>query len=179
MARPSGTKQRIQEVARELFMAQGVKNTSLRQISDRLGITKPALYYHFASREELVRSIIAPLIEQTDAFLATESPRDPRSLLEDYFDILWQHRDVLTMIVSDPSTLATLQLADRAFRWRREFITLLVGGGNGDPDPAARIRGTVALGGMSDCVVEYAGLPFETVKTAAVGAAVAALRKGS
>ncbi|HZM76887.1 MAG TPA: TetR/AcrR family transcriptional regulator [Candidatus Limnocylindrales bacterium] len=176
MARPSGTKQRIQAVARELFVAQGIKNTSLRQISDRLGITKPALYYHFASRDELVRSIVTPLIEDTEAFLAATTGRTPgnaRRILEDYFDLLWRHRDVLTMIISDPSTLATLELADRAFQWRRELITLLLGA---SPDPAARIHATVALGGMSDCAVEYAEMPLETVKPAAVNAALAALR---
>jgi len=173
VARPSGTKQRIQAAARELFVAQGVKNTSLRQISERLGITKPALYYHFASRDELVRSIITPLIEDTEAFLADRAPGHARRLLEDYFDLMWRHRDVLTMIIRDPTTLATLDLADKAFRWRREIIVLLLGP---EPDPAARIRATVALGGMSDCAVEYAELPFETVKPAAVNAAVAALR---
>jgi AcrR family transcriptional regulator len=172
VARPSGTKQRIQEVARELFVAQGVKNTSLRQISERLGITKPALYYHFASRDELVRSIVSPLIEDTEAFLAGHAPSQTRDLLEDYFDLLWRNRDVLTMIIRDPTTLATLDLAERAFQWRREIITLLIGP---EPDPAARIHATVALGGMSDCAVEYAELPFDTVKAAAVNAAIAAL----
>jgi AcrR family transcriptional regulator len=172
VARLTGTKQRIQAVARELFMAQGVKNTSLRQISERLGITKPALYYHFSSRDELVRSIITPLIEDTEGFLKAQTPRAARGLLEDYFDLLWRHRDVLTMIISDPSTLATLDLADRAFQWRREFIALLLGA---EPDPAARIHATVALGGMSDCAVEYADLPLEAVKPAAVNAALAAL----
>ena len=56
--RPSDTKARIQAVARELFAQQGVQPTSLREIADRLGITKAALYYHFDSREALVRSII-------------------------------------------------------------------------------------------------------------------------
>jgi len=171
-ARPSGTKQRIQAVAQELFIAQGVQNTSLRQISDRLGITKPALYYHFGSREELVRSIIAPLIEQTEAFLADRAPGDARRLLEEYFDLLWQHRAVLTMIIRDPSTLATLNLADRAFQWRRQLITLLLGA---EPGTDARIHASVALGGMSDCVVEYSDLPLETVRAAAVNAAAAAL----
>ena len=53
MARPpSETRQRIQDVARELFAEKGVQRTSLQDIADRLGITKPALYYHFGSREE-------------------------------------------------------------------------------------------------------------------------------
>ena len=62
MARPpSETRQRIQNVARELFTQKGVQRTSLQDIADRLGMTKPALYYHFDSREELVRSILQPL----------------------------------------------------------------------------------------------------------------------
>nr|BFE84423.1 hypothetical protein GCM10020093_070240 [Planobispora longispora] len=74
MARPSDTKTRIQAVARELFLLQGVQNTSLKQISDRLGITKPALYYHFASRDDLVRSIIQPFMDELEAFVAEREP---------------------------------------------------------------------------------------------------------
>jgi AcrR family transcriptional regulator len=45
----------VLRVARELFAQRGVQRTSLQDIADRLGITKPALYYHFSSREELGR----------------------------------------------------------------------------------------------------------------------------
>ena len=71
MARPqSETRQRIQDVARELFTQKGVQRTSLQDIATRLGITKPALYYHFSSREELVRSILQPLIDEWENFVA-------------------------------------------------------------------------------------------------------------
>ena len=51
MSRPrSDTRERIQDVARELFASQGVQRTSLQDIADKLGLTKPALYYHFTSR---------------------------------------------------------------------------------------------------------------------------------
>jgi AcrR family transcriptional regulator len=172
MPRPSDTKTRIQEVARELFMTQGVQNTSLRQISDRLGITKPALYYHFASRDDLVRSIIQPLIGELEAFASGREPGDARVLLEDYFALMWRHREVIVMVLQSPSTLVDLNLIDRMFEWRRELTALLIGP---DPSPATQIYATVALGGMSDCVVEHAHLPFDEVKTAAVNAALAAL----
>ena len=67
---PSETRQRIQDVARELFTQKGVQRTSLQDIANRLGITKPALYYHFSSREELVRSILQPLIDEGESFVA-------------------------------------------------------------------------------------------------------------
>ncbi|MEU6720069.1 helix-turn-helix domain-containing protein [Nonomuraea sp. NPDC046802] len=169
---PSDTKSRIQAVARELFIQQGVQNTSLRQISDRLGITKPALYYHFASRDDLVRSIVEPLVEDIERFAATRGPGDARELLEDYFELMWRHREVIVMMVRDLSALGHLDLGARMFEWRRQVIALLFGD---EPTTAQRIRASVALGGMSDCAVEYADLPLKEVKPTAVEAAAAAL----
>ena len=62
-----------------------MQRTSLQDIADKLGITKPALYYHFTSREDLVRSIVQPLIDEGERFIADhERARDatPRELLE-------------------------------------------------------------------------------------------------
>ncbi|GIH97703.1 TetR/AcrR family transcriptional regulator [Planobispora siamensis] len=173
MARPSDTKTRIQDAARELFMKQGVQNTSLKQISDRLGITKPALYYHFESREELVRSILQPLLEDLDTFTDTLEPGDARRLLEDCFELMWRHREVLVMLLHDPGTMLGLDLVDRVWEWRKRLTALLLGP---SPSASARIHATVAIGGMSDCVVEHASLPFEEVRAAAVAAALAALQ---
>lgn len=172
MARPSDTKARIQAVARELFVRQGVQQTSLRQISDELGITKPALYYHFASREDLVTSIIQPLVDDMDRFVADLEPADARELLEDYFDLSWQHRDIIAMLVRDLAVLSHTDLAERMFSWRREIISLLLGP---EITQEQHIRATVALGGLADCTVVYAHLPTAEVRPVAVEAALAAL----
>jgi len=47
------TRERILDVALELFTEQGYDKTSLRQIADRLGVTKAALYYHFERKEDI------------------------------------------------------------------------------------------------------------------------------
>ena len=175
MARPSDTKARIQAVARELFAEQGVQQTSLRDIAHRLGITKPALYYHFTSREDLLRSIVQPLIDDVDDFLAdieANAPRSPRDLLQGYFDITFRHREVTVMVVRDLSTLAHLDLGSRMGHWRRRLIALLLGP---DPDLAARARAVVAIGGLSDCTVEFTDVPAATLGPPAVAAALAAL----
>jgi len=175
MARSSDTKVRIQAVARELFAAQGVRNTSLREIADRLGITKPALYYHFTSRDDLVNSIIEPMMADFEAFLtARESPEDaePRTLLADYFDLLFGHREILMMVIREISVLAYLDLGTRMFDWRHRLMAMLIG-----PEPAlaARVRAVVAIGGMSDCVVELADVSPRELRPLAVAAAAAAL----
>ncbi|GAA2215978.1 helix-turn-helix domain-containing protein [Nonomuraea monospora] len=170
---PSDTRTRIQAVARELFVQQGIQNTSLRQISERLGITKPALYYHFSSRDDLVRSIVEPLVEDIERFLRGRAPGgEPRVLLDDYFELIWRHREVIVMMVRDLTTLGHLDLGTRMFEWRRELIARLLGP---DLTTAQQIRATVALGGMSDCAVEFAHLPLEEVKPTAVEAAAVVL----
>lgn len=54
-ARPRGEmRERILDVALELFSEQGYDKTSLRQIAERLGVSKAALYYHFEQKEDIL-----------------------------------------------------------------------------------------------------------------------------
>ncbi len=77
----AGTRQRILDIALELFTSQGYDKTSLRQIAERLGHSKAAIYYHFASKEEILLALHLRLHEfgrealrslDTDAAGATE-----------------------------------------------------------------------------------------------------------
>ncbi|MGP0031555.1 MAG: TetR/AcrR family transcriptional regulator [Acidimicrobiales bacterium] len=53
----ASTKERILDVALDLFTAQGFDGTSLREIAERLGVTKAALYYHFASKDDILMAL--------------------------------------------------------------------------------------------------------------------------
>ncbi|MFJ5305760.1 TetR/AcrR family transcriptional regulator [Streptomyces sp. NPDC088350] len=59
--RRGDTRQRIQDVALELFAGQGYEKTSLREIAEHLDVTKAALYYHFKTKEEILVSIFEDL----------------------------------------------------------------------------------------------------------------------
>jgi AcrR family transcriptional regulator len=53
--RPRGvTRERILEVALKLFNEQGYDKTSLREIAERLDVTKAALYYHFERKQDIL-----------------------------------------------------------------------------------------------------------------------------
>jgi AcrR family transcriptional regulator len=68
-ARRGDTRARIQQIALELFAEQGYERTSLREIAERLGVTKAALYYHFKSKEDIVRSFTEDYFAQLDALI--------------------------------------------------------------------------------------------------------------
>ncbi len=56
--RPRGaTRQRILDVALDLFNDRGYDKTSLREIADALGFTKAALYYHFERKEDILLAL--------------------------------------------------------------------------------------------------------------------------
>jgi AcrR family transcriptional regulator len=48
------TRERILDIALELFTDQGYEATSLRDIAERLGTTKAALYYHFERKQDIL-----------------------------------------------------------------------------------------------------------------------------
>jgi AcrR family transcriptional regulator len=50
----TSTRERILDIALELFTEHGYDKTSLRDIAERLGTTKAALYYHFKSKSDIL-----------------------------------------------------------------------------------------------------------------------------
>ena len=176
MSRPrSDTRQRIQEVARELFLQQGVQRTSLQDIADKLGITKPALYYHFASREELVRSILVPLIDEGEQFVEDQESRghtDARELLEGYFDFHYRHRQDLMLVLAEIAMLADLGLIDKVLAWRDRLGKLVFGP---KPTLAQSTRAVVAFGGLQDCCLQFPDTPYKALRATSVNAALDAL----
>lgn len=174
----SDTRQRIQAAARELFAEKGVLRTSLQDIADRLGLTKPALYYHFRSREDLVRSIVQPLIDEGEAFIAEQECKRPaerataRELLEGYFDFHYRHRADLVLIVSELTMLADLGLIDQLLAWRARLSALVFGG---RPTLEQSARAVIAFGGLQDCCLQFPDVPYEELRRATVDGAMAAL----
>lgn len=53
-------KEMIQEAARELFLQNGYRATSMRAISDRSGVSLNTIYNYFGSKDELFRSLDIP-----------------------------------------------------------------------------------------------------------------------
>ena len=64
------TRDRILETALDLFIERGYDKTSLREIAERVGVTEAALYYHFSSKEEILRTLVQPLFDHLGSLAA-------------------------------------------------------------------------------------------------------------
>ncbi|MEU0765190.1 helix-turn-helix domain-containing protein, partial [Streptomyces microflavus] len=122
-----GTRERIQAVALELFTEQGYEKTSLREIAERLGVTKAALYYHFKSKEEIVNSYVEDRLHRMDELIdwardqpATQATR--HALVSQYADTMFAPGQSVVMRFFEQnqtvlkSLVAGQQMRERMFR---------------------------------------------------------------
>jgi AcrR family transcriptional regulator len=97
--RPRRTRERILETSLRLFNDAGEPNISTAHIADDMGISPGNLYYHFRSKDEIVRELFLEFERRMDATLTTPSERpanveDIWLLLHLLFEVMWEHRFV-------------------------------------------------------------------------------------
>jgi AcrR family transcriptional regulator len=176
--RNADTREDIRAVALELFAENGVEQTSLRQIAERLGITKAALYYHFPSKDELLADLARPMIEDLEAFVVSgrdATPGDAHDVLQVYLGLCHRHRRLLQSVLRDPAVLSRLGVLTAVLYRRLEVDRALVG----SDLPADRVRAIIAFGGLQDCVVLMGEEPLDSYAEAAVASALRALHPAS
>jgi AcrR family transcriptional regulator len=149
------TRARIQQVAVELFAEQGYDKTSLREIAERLDVTKAALYYHFKSKEDIVRSLVEDYFGQMDELIAwaKTQPRNAQTrgeILGRYVRIVADGSDVFRMLHHNQAAVNSLAGAKQRGDLFRERMTGLI---EALTEPGAdmeeRLRAAMALGGVS------------------------------
>jgi AcrR family transcriptional regulator len=142
------SRETIRSAAIELFARLGYEKTSLREIADRVGMTKASLYYHYPSKQALLQAIVAPLIEQWRAVAdrAQTLPHDVadvRSVLAEILEVQLAHRPIASMFVHDAAAIipALGSLFGELLEQNLRLHSWLAGP---DPTPQDRVRAVAA-----------------------------------
>ncbi|MGW5272841.1 TetR/AcrR family transcriptional regulator [Streptomyces sp. NPDC004044] len=148
--RRGNTRQRIQDVALELFAEQGYEKTSLREISEKLDVTKAALYYHFKTKEDILVSIFDDLNRPVEKLIAwgKEQPRTletKKELLTRYSDALIGAAPLFRFMQENQAAMRDLSIGQTSKSRFLELLDLLK-----DPDAplADQVRCVSALFSM-------------------------------
>ncbi|MGD0440402.1 MAG: helix-turn-helix domain-containing protein [Acidimicrobiales bacterium] len=96
------TRQRILDIALELFNTQGYDATSIRQIAERLGFSKASIYYHFASKQDILMALHYKLHEVGREALSTvqlsaHSSETWMALLDQLIDEILEYHDLFIL----------------------------------------------------------------------------------
>ncbi|GIF62394.1 hypothetical protein Ais01nite_04290 [Asanoa ishikariensis] len=145
----AATRDRIREQALALFTDRGYVTASLREIADRVGITKASLYYHYSSKQELLVAVVQPLLAQwrevvVEAEASPHSPETVRRTLCRCVDTMLAHRTVANLFLRDTAGIlpALAPLIDEVVETNRRLRDWLAGPA---PSQVARIRAVAVL----------------------------------
>ena len=101
------TRRRIVNAARRVFARRGVSRTTLEQIAAAAGVTRGAIYGHFADKQALFQcmreQVKLPMVDVIDSLLI-ESADDPLTGVEQFLAA------VLGALGSDAATRETFQI---------------------------------------------------------------------
>lgn len=98
------TAELIAECAAELFAQKGYSATSIREITEAAKVTKPTLYYHFGSKDGLIRHLVEGTLEAYETELVEMSNRTDhevalRELVQRQFEFGATHPAIVTLLV--------------------------------------------------------------------------------
>ncbi|WUJ23616.1 TetR/AcrR family transcriptional regulator [Micromonospora sp. NBC_00389] len=144
-----GTRERIKVVALELFTEQGYEKTSLREIAERLNVTKAALYYHFKSKDDIVASFVEERLERMDALTAWAESQPAtlatrRELISQYADTMFtgDQPSVMRFFEQNQTVLKSLASGQQMRGRMMQLANALC---RGDDSPAAQLRAVLSL----------------------------------
>ena len=149
------TRARVQQVALELFAERGYEKTSLREIAERLGVTKAALYYHFKSKEDIVHSFTDDYFTEFDALVAwaKDQPRSEptrREVLDRYVGIVLAGHEVFRFLEQNRASVETMHGGKDRFAHFRDrlddLVDVLVGSGAPLRDRVRASTAVIAVG---------------------------------
>ena len=143
------TRSRIQAVALELFTEQGYEKTSLREIAERLDVTKAALYYHFKSKDDIVNSLVSDRIDRLDELIkwATDQPADGtgrRAAMGRYADEFFGEHGYTVMRFFEQNQTMLKSLASGQVM-RDRLLRMADALARPDTSPAGQLRAALAL----------------------------------
>ncbi|MGA2529735.1 MAG: helix-turn-helix domain-containing protein [Acidimicrobiales bacterium] len=175
-AEQESTRERILDIAMELFTEQGYEKTSLRQIAERLGFSKAAIYYHFASKDEILLALHMRLHEFGRGALSTVDLGDLRSgawleLLNGLVEQILRHRSLF--VLHERNRAALEQLHRQGHDAEHEDLDILFRQVLANPALSARERVRLActFGAVMGPLV-LSGEVFADIPTDQLGALV-------
>lgn len=160
MTKREARREQIYSAGARLFAEKGYERTSLQEVAEVLGVTKPALYYYFSSKEQLLFELMSFVMDRVSEDLTEvcQSGLAPveklRGLIRRYVSFFAAHPAELTLMSTAVDSLGE-DLRGVILGREREYLKLvkgivtelLIG------HPARRLNETSAafalLGGMS------------------------------
>ncbi|MGW5412538.1 TetR/AcrR family transcriptional regulator [Actinomadura geliboluensis] len=168
--------QQMLDVAEQVFGERGYQGTSMDEIADRCGVSKPMLYEYFGSKDGLLVACVsrskAELLDVTQKAMAgATTPEDIlwRGMLA-YFSFVDAHSGSFAMLLREP-VAPSPETAEAVEATRRQQSTLIAGVlamfAPGAPDAAIEAYTQIIMGASERVALWQATRPDVSAEDAA------------
>jgi AcrR family transcriptional regulator len=160
-------RERILDVSLELFNEQGYDKTSLREIAERLDVTKAALYYHFERKEDILLELHLRLhalgwkaLDHLERLDSDQQRADAwPAVLDRFIDQLLNNRELILLHLRNYNALDQLQDDERHMAenedLQQRLARLLA---SSDVPLAQRVRIACSIGAVMAVIGGYRGV---------------------
>ncbi len=162
-ATAGATRDRIVAAALRLFSERGTAAVSVRELAEASGVTVPGLYYHFASKADLIRAVYAargdgglqgpfepPVSTGLETRIVEQAGREFARLVDDADFLRLMHREA---VLGDEDALEVG--AELAVAWRERWQAVLAGADDVAPDADVVAAADVIVTFLWGLFVEY------------------------
>jgi len=177
-------REQILATAAELFAARGFHGVSVAELGAACGISGPALYKHFSSKQAMLAEMLVSISEQLlavgrERVAAASGPADAvRALVDWHVEFALGHRPLIVVQDRDWESLPE-QARDQVRRLQRSYVDLLAGQLQAlRPElsrPRAHAAAQAAFGLLNSTPRAGHAISDETLRTLLADMAVAAL----
>ena len=123
---------RIFEIAAEVFHRKGYDNTSMSDIAAAAGLTKAGLYHHISSKESLLYTVLDYGLDLTEAYVLKplEDISDPlerlRTMIDLHLKLVLEDRNLeVTGLLHECKTLSPADRA-RINRRKKQYVRMAI-----------------------------------------------------
>src|ERR1051325_9322478 len=121
---------RVFEVAAEVFHRKGYDNTSMSDVATAAGLTKAGLYHHVSSKESLLYTVLDSGLDLTESYVMKplESIPDPldrlKAMIDLHLRLVLEERNLeVTGLLHECKTLSPSDRA-RINRRKKEYVRM-------------------------------------------------------
>lgn len=157
------TRTQILRVALQAFAKRGFHGTSVRDIAERVGVTKTAVLYHFPSKADILAGLADPFLTslETGVKSAELAPNPAWAVIENVLETVIANRYLLRMNLHDLAFAGSTPIL-RRFRDAMLRANSIVAGGK--TDLGSRVRAAQAIAMLTDPVVLFADAPTHALR---------------
>jgi AcrR family transcriptional regulator len=124
------SKRRVLDAALTVFAERGYRSTSLKVVANELGVTRQALYYHVASKGQILTELLDQMMTMLEEAVGrsrsdSQAPKFA-DLLRNHARTAAQHRTLVGLLLHEQPELSRLPSATAQEQRRRAYLQVFL-----------------------------------------------------